>query len=126
MTLILIYAVIFFTLALIFYSVGVWNERLSKRLKPWHVNLFLLGVITDAIGTWLMFENLGYIKFTPHTVSGFIAFFLMVFHYFWAAIVLKRNNEKQLINFHKFSIVVWSIWMVSYLSGMVLGIQRIS
>jgi uncharacterized repeat protein (TIGR03987 family) len=122
---ILIIAVVFFTLALIFYSVGVWNERLSKRLKHWHVHLFLLGVITDAIGTWLMFENLGYIKFTPHTVSGFIAFFLMVFHYFWASLVLKRNNEEQLTSFHKFSVFVWAIWMVSYLSGMVLGIQRI-
>jgi len=123
---ILIYGVVFFTLALVLYSVGVWNEKLSKRLKPWHVNVFLLGVITDAIGTWLMFEYLGYIKFTAHTVSGFIAFFLMVFHYLWALITLKRGNEQQLTNFHKLSVFVWAVWMVSYLSGMVLGIQKIS
>lgn len=125
MTTLLIIAVIFFTAALFFYTVGVWSERISKRLKCWHVNFFLLGVITDAIGTWLMFENLGYIKFTPHTVSGFIAFFLMVFHYFWAMQVLKKSNEEQLTNFHKFSIAVWGIWMVSYLSGMVLGIRML-
>jgi len=122
---ILIVAVIFFTIALVFYTVGVWSERISRRLKRWHVHFFLWGVITDAIGTWLMFVNLGYIKFTPHTVSGFIAFFLMVFHYFWALRVLKKGSEKQLTNFHKFSIVVWAIWMVSYLSGMVLGIRML-
>jgi uncharacterized repeat protein (TIGR03987 family) len=72
-----------------------------------------------------MFVNLGYIKFTAHTVSGFIAFFLMVFHYFWAMQVLKKGNEEQLTNFHKFSIAVWGIWMVSYLSGMVLGIRML-
>lgn len=125
MTTLIIIAVIFFTAALFFYTVGVWSERISKRLKSWHVNFFLLGVITDAIGTWLMFENLGYIKFTAHTVSGFIAFFLMVFHYFWALTVLKKGSELQLTNFHKFSIAVWVIWMISYLSGMVLGITML-
>ena len=126
MTPILIQAVIFFTLALIFYSVGVWNERLTRRLKRWHVGFFIVGVITDALGTWLMYVNLGYIKFTPHTISGFIGFFLMVFHCLWAAMALKRNKESQLKSFHKFSLFVWCVWMISYLSGMVLGIQRIS
>ncbi|MDC9724615.1 MAG: hypothetical protein PSN44_01675 [Gammaproteobacteria bacterium] len=70
MTTLIIIAVIFFTAALFFYTVGVWSERISKRLKLWHVYFFFLGVVTDAIGTWLMFKNLGYIKFTPHTVSG--------------------------------------------------------
>lgn len=125
MTTLLIYGVIFFTAALFFYTVGVWSERLGKRLKLWHVNFFLFGVITDAVGTWLMFENLGYIKLTAHTVSGFIAFFLMVFHYCWALIVLRKNNEIQLTNFHKFSIFVWVIWMVSYLSGMILGMRML-
>lgn len=118
-------AVIFFTAALFFYTVGVWSERISKQLKYWHVNFFLLGVITDAIGTWLMFENIGYIKFTAHTISGFIAFFLMVFHYFWALKVVKMGNTQQRISFHKFSISVWVIWMISYLSGMVLGIRML-
>lgn len=125
MTTLIIIAVIFFTAALFFYTVGVWSERLGKRLKHWHVNFFLFGVLTDAVGTWLMFENLGYIKFTAHTVSGFIAFFLMVFHYFWALNVLKKGNEQQLTSFHKFSIAVWGIWMVSYLSGMVLGMKML-
>jgi uncharacterized repeat protein (TIGR03987 family) len=125
MTTLIIIAVIFSTAALFFYTVGVWSERISKRLKYWHVRCFLFGVITDALGTWLMFENLGYIKFTAHTVSGFIAFFLMVFHYFWALIALKSGNEQRLANFHKFSISVWWIWMVSYLSGMVLGMQML-
>lgn len=125
MTTLIIIAVIFFTAALFFYTVGVWSERIGRNLKHWHVQFFLFGVLTDALGTWLMFENLGYIKFTAHTVSGFIAFFLMVFHYFWARRVLKIGSEKQRRNFHKFSLAVWLIWMVSYLSGMVLGMRML-
>jgi uncharacterized repeat protein (TIGR03987 family) len=125
MTPIIFYAVIFFTTALIFYTVGVWSERYSKRLKNWHVSLFFFGVITDAIGTWLMYFNLGYIKITAHTISGFIGFFLMVFHCAWAIYALLKNNEQVITNFHKFSIFVWIIWMVSYISGLILGMQKL-
>ena len=125
MTTLLIIGVVFFTVALFFYSAGVWGERIGRRLKHWHVSFFLLGVVTDAIGRWLMFENLGYIKFTAHTISGFVAFSLMVCHYFWALKVLNDGDEEQRTNFHKFSIVVWGIWMGSYLSGMVLGMRML-
>ncbi|HID82071.1 MAG TPA: TIGR03987 family protein [Chromatiales bacterium] len=121
-----LYAVVLFTTALVFYTVGVWSERFARRLKAWHVVAFSLGVITDALGTWLMFKNLGYIKFTPHTISGFIGFFLMVFHFLWATKVITTNDEKRITNFHRFSVFVWSIWMVSCFSGLILGIQRLA
>lgn len=37
----LIYAVVFINLALVLYTVGVWAEKLQKRLKVWHVVVFL-------------------------------------------------------------------------------------
>jgi hypothetical protein len=30
--------------ALIFYSVGVWSERIARYLKPWHVAAFWTGL----------------------------------------------------------------------------------
>lgn len=30
----LIYAIIFITLALVFYTIGVWSEKLQGTLKP--------------------------------------------------------------------------------------------
>jgi hypothetical protein len=31
------------TLALLFYSLGVWAERIARYLKPWHVLAFWIG-----------------------------------------------------------------------------------
>ena len=42
--------------ALAFYSIGVWSERISGRLKPWHLAFFILGLICDTWGTGMMFE----------------------------------------------------------------------
>ena len=35
--------------------------------------------------------------------------------------VLGKKNESLLRTFHKFSIVVWIIWLIPYLSGMFVG-----
>ena len=58
-----------------------------------------------------------------HGVTGLIAIILMLFHAVWATVVLFRNNEETKINFHKFSIFVWLIWLIPYLSGAVFGMS---
>ena len=42
------------TLALLFYSLGVWSERIAKYLKPWHVVAFWIGFTFDVSGTYAM------------------------------------------------------------------------
>jgi len=42
----------------------------------------------------------------------------MFIHAVWAAVVLKRKNEKAIQNFHKFSVLVWAIWLIPYFSPM--------
>ena len=120
----LLNAVILFTVALVFYTTGVWAERLDKRLKPWHVVIFSLGVATDVLATWVTYNFIGGIVYTPHAIFGFIALFLMTFHFLWAAWVISRKNELIISRFQHFSIFAWGIWMVSYLTGFVLGIER--
>lgn len=39
----LILSSVLITLALVFYSTGIWAERFSRLLKPWHVVMFWLG-----------------------------------------------------------------------------------
>ncbi len=50
----LIYSTVFITLALIFYTLGVWAEKIQKGLKYWHMYLFWIGVFFDTTGTTLM------------------------------------------------------------------------
>lgn len=40
-------AVIAITLALIFYTIGVWSEHKAKVLKPVHLAFFWLGLCMD-------------------------------------------------------------------------------
>ena len=54
----LIFATVFITLALVFYTVGVWAERIAHLLKPWHVVMFWLGLACDTTGTYAM-ERIG-------------------------------------------------------------------
>ena len=106
------------SLALLFYSIGVWSERFSGKLKVWHLVFFWLGLVCDTVGTGLMFEMAGGLTFDIHGLTGLIAILLMLIHAIWATVVLIRKDEKMINNFHKFSVVVWLIWLVPYLSPM--------
>lgn len=112
------------TLALVFYSIGVWSERIAGLLRPWHLIFFISGLICDTWGTGLMMEMAGGLSFDLHGISGLLAIILMFIHALWAALVLMRNDENALHNFHKFSLLVWLIWLFPYFSPMVLGSFR--
>jgi len=114
-------ALVLITLALIFYSIGVWSERIAGRLKSWHLVFFWGGFVFDTTGTGIMLEMAGGIKFDLHGLTGLIAILLMLVHSIWATIVLIRNDERMMLNFHKFSLVVWLIWLVPYFSGLLLS-----
>jgi len=115
---------IIITAALVFYSIGVWSERIAGRLNWWHWVFFVLGLICDTWGTGLMIEMAGGLTTDIHSVTGVIAIVLMFIHALWALIVLLKKDEHMIRNFHKFSVVVWVIWLVPYFSPMVLGMAN--
>jgi len=108
---------ILITLALVFYSIGVWSERLAGRLKGWHLIFFWGGLTFDTIGTGMMMDMAGGIGLDIHSVTGVLAILLMVVHAVWATAVLVRKDERAIVNFHKFSVLVWAIWLVPYFTG---------
>ena len=113
--------IVIITSALVFYSIGVWSERIAGVLKPWHLVFFWLGLVCDTWGTGQMFEMVGGMQFSVHGVSGLLAIVLMLIHAVWATAVLVRHDERWIHSFHRFSVFVWLIWLVPYFSPMVLG-----
>ena len=114
------------TLALIFYSIGIWAERIIRYLKKWHVVFFWLGFIFDLLGTYAM-HLLATNPFDiteSHTFTGQIALWLMLMHAVWASYIVIKGNEIARLKFHKYSIVVWFIWLIPYLGGMYLGMNK--
>jgi uncharacterized repeat protein (TIGR03987 family) len=116
---------IIISLALIFYSIGVWSERIQGKLKPWHLVFFWVGLVCDTLGTGLMIELAGGLTTDIHGVTGVIAILLMLIHAFWASAVIINKDEKAMINFHKFSLFVWIIWLVPYFSPMFINLPKI-
>lgn len=118
-------AVAAISLALFFYTAGVWSEKRKGFLKRWHLIMFWTGFVFDTIGTTLMGKLAGaQISISFHTVTGLLAILLMAAHAVWATVTLFRGSDAHKRNFHRFSLVVWAIWLVPYLSGMIVGMMR--
>jgi uncharacterized repeat protein (TIGR03987 family) len=124
MTNLMIASTILISLALVFYSIGVWSERLAGRLKAWHLIFFWGGLVFDTTGTGIMMDMAGGLTFDLHGVTGVLAILLMIIHAIWASAVLVRRDEQAILNFHKFSVVVWAIWLIPYFSGVLLPMRR--
>lgn len=114
---------ILITLALIFYSIGVWAERISKYLKHWHVVTFWIGFSFDVGGTTLMhfLSDDPFNLANPHTLTGQIALWLMLAHAIWATIVVRKDLQRLRLKFHRYSLFVWLVWLVPYFGGMFMG-----
>ena len=113
------------TLALVFYSTGIWAERIARILKPWHVIAFWTGFAFDVAGTLAMHRmSEGPFDFLNlHTLTGQIALWLMLGHAIWATIVIRKSMESMILKFHKFSLFVWLVWLIPYFGGMFLGMS---
>jgi uncharacterized repeat protein (TIGR03987 family) len=119
----LIFSIISITLALFWYSIAVWAEKFSARLKTWHIIFFWAGVVCDTTGTITMRVMSNSYLADIHGISGSIALLLMLFHASWATVVIRNKDEKLIRNFHKFSMFVWLVWLVPYISGVLMHMK---
>ena len=121
----IILSIVLITMALIFYSIGVWSELYTRYLKKWHLIAFWLGFIFDVSGTIAMhnISDNGFDLLEPHTLTGQIALWLMFIHSIWASVVVIKGSDYIRSRFHKYSIIVWIIWLVPYFGGMILAMK---
>ena len=125
----LIPAIIFITLALIFYTNSVWSKHSFGILKKKHVIKYWCDLVCYSLGTYTMSRivasgtDKGIIPtdLLIHQSTGMLAIILMLIHAVWATIVLNKGIEKAKAIFHKFSLVVWFIWLIPYFVGMYIG-----
>ncbi len=131
MNIFLTISIVAITLALVFYTIGVWAEHKAKILKWWHFACFAIGFICDCSGTAAMstLTDEGNITSSSglisiHGITGALAIVLMFIHVVWALIVLIKDKQEAKERFHKFSLIVWTIWLIPYLLGMFMGMGR--
>jgi uncharacterized repeat protein (TIGR03987 family) len=122
----LIFSSVTITLALVFYSLGIWAERITRYLKKWHVVTFWIGFTFDVTGTTAMhfLSKNPFNLLDLHTLTGQIALWLMLAHAIWATRVVRKNHEDLRRKFHHYSIFVWLIWLIPYLGGMFIAMRH--
>lgn len=124
----LVLAIITITLALVFYTIGVFSERMSGELRLNHLFLFGLGLVFDTTGTTIMStieksESVA-TSLSLHQVTGVLAIALMAFHFIWAIYVYTKGTTQAKHTFHKFSLVVWLFWLIPYVAGLIVGMSQ--
>ncbi|MCK4258875.1 MAG: TIGR03987 family protein [Halanaerobiales bacterium] len=120
----LVFSIISMFLALTFYTLGVWGERLKGIVTKKHVIFFWIGFTFDTIGTTIMTqmtEKQQILQFNLHSITGALAIILMAVHAIWATYVIWKKDENKMKNFHRFSLFVWLLWLIPFVTGMILN-----
>jgi len=88
-----------------------------KLLTTAQIVLLWCGLAADALATQMMGLSIeGEIVWDFHTISGYAGLILM-------AVLAVLGTW--LTSFHRFAIPIWIIWVASYATGVVIGIQRV-
>lgn len=123
---IILVAIVTITLAMLIYTAAVFMNWRSGRFTKVHMILFVLGLISDVVGTTMMAASVDFaITLSLHSVSGYTALVLMIIVNLAGGFALARSNEWLLDNFWRFSIPVWVVWMGSWITGWVVGLEKL-
>jgi len=106
MAIMLILSSTLITLALVFFSIGVWLERIGRYLKPWHVIAFWIGFSFDVAGTLAMhcIAKKPVDLRAPHMLTAQIALWLMLARAVWSARVSRQGSEEARAGFHRYNV----------------------
>ncbi|MBA4370995.1 MAG: TIGR03987 family protein [Coriobacteriaceae bacterium] len=107
------------TLALVFYTWGIWGARRAKTVKPMHVAFLWLGLVLDAGGTGLMAMQIGYYRMDIHGIIGTLAILLMLVSAVWATYAVAKKDEGAIAVYLKASVWVWAVWLLPYFYGFI-------
>lgn len=119
-------SVVLITLALALYTTGVWLNWRSRRLTGAYLAIFWCAVTADALATRLMGARVETIRWDLHTISGYLALALMAGLTVWGTLALVRRRQDWIARFHSVALPIWVVWVGSYVTGVYLGIQRVS
>ena len=124
--LMLLQAVIWMNLALIFYTWAVFSGR-KQGLHRKHLVIFGIGLLCDYFGTHQM--NLFAATFGKapewHNITGIASLAGMAFH-FLLALIASLANRAEAVNrvFHRVSLTIYTCWLAAFFSGAISGMMR--
>ena len=120
----LLQAVIWMNLALIFYTWAVFSAR-KQGLHRRHLYIFASGLLCDYLGTHMMLLyglSKGIIP-EWHILIGIASLSGMAFHLLlaFAATIVRRTDAVNRL-FHRVSLTIYSAWLIAFITGSIAGI----
>ncbi|MFW2404009.1 MAG: HsmA family protein [Gammaproteobacteria bacterium] len=121
---IILVSVISITTALIVYTIAVWSNWRAKVLGTVQIVLLWIGLAADATATRMMGLSAGKTTWDFHTISGNLGLGLMAILAVVGTWAKLTRRDDILASFHKYAVPVWIIWVISYATGVIIGVQR--
>lgn len=122
----LLQAVVWMSLALVFYTWAVFSGR-RQGLHRKHLLIFGLGLFCDYLGTMQMSHVAALYGKAPewHNITGIASLSGMAFH-FLLALAASLLGKTESVNriFHRVSLTIYSCWLLAFVSGAVSGMLR--
>lgn len=122
---IILISVISITTALLLYTIVVWRNWYTKLLTTAQLIMLWLGLAADALATRMMGLSVEQTTWDLHTISGYAGLGLMALLAAFGSWAKLTGREAVLTSFHRYAIPIWIIWVISYATGVVIGIQRV-
>jgi uncharacterized repeat protein (TIGR03987 family) len=122
----LMQAVIWMNLALVFYTWAVFSGR-RQGLHRKHLIIFGIGLFCDYLGTHQMNLFAATYGKAPewHNITGIASLAGMAFHFLLALIAATAHRTERVnLLFHRVSLTIYSCWLVAFVSGAVSGMMR--
>lgn len=123
----LLKAVIWMNLALIFYTWAVFSGR-KHGLHTRHLIVFGIGLTCDYLGTQEMSLFAQAHGKAPqwHNITGIGSLAGMAFH-FLLALFASLTGRAEVINriFHRISMTIYTCWLIAFASGAIFGMLRL-
>jgi uncharacterized repeat protein (TIGR03987 family) len=110
------------TLALISYSIAVFNERRKKHINKFILSFLTTGLVLDITATACMIIGSTNSPFTLHGSLGYSALTLMLID----TILIWRFYNKNGIglevpkSLHRYTLISYSWWVIAYITGSLL------
>lgn len=122
----LLQAVVWMMLALIFYTWAVFSGR-RQGVDRKHLLIFGIGLVCDFFGTHQMNLIAAAYGKAPewHNLTGIVSLSGMGFH-FLLALAASLTNRAEAVNlvFHRVSMTIYSCWLLAFSSGAISGMMR--
>lgn len=116
---------IYMIVALAFYTYAVFNGR-KEGLKGKHLLAFGVGLIMDSKGTYdmsVLASATGGVG-PLHYYTGIGGLAGMAFHFLLAlAATVAAKADQANHAFHRISLFIYTLWLLAFLSGGVIGIM---